>query len=186
MKHGRARQHHARREQTPSAICLAQPKPPVTNPRPEPEVARALSLPQSDEPLVNPTPAPPQSRQSRRQERRAQAKIGRRAPPIVSLALITPPVSVPVGPIVAPVAPVTPPRMVPIDMTDAAVALPRSRALAKPRSRVLVILERLFRGPFRRSKPIEALPPVEQLRSLRETLATVQQTLDRLLDQAPA
>lgn len=63
--------------------------------------------------------------------------------------------------------------------------LPRHKSLAKPRSRAMVILDRLFRGPFRR-RPIEALPPIDQLRALRDDLVRVQTTIDRLLDRAAA
>ncbi|MBA4047289.1 MAG: hypothetical protein C0476_01965 [Sphingomonas sp.] len=63
--------------------------------------------------------------------------------------------------------------------------LPRHKALAKPRSRAMIILDRLFRGPFRR-RPIEALPPIDQLRALRDNLASVQSTIDRLLANAAA
>ncbi|WP_337137664.1 hypothetical protein [Sphingomonas aquatica] len=163
---------------------------------PRPSERSAIPLPDTAEPLVERAPI---SRQSRRQERRAQAKAARRRGPVVTQPLPTstiaehlveepvvaaPPVTHPVA--VEPPAPPAEPVVAALDDPQL-TPLPRHRALTKPRSRAMVILDRLFRGPFRRRRPIDALPPLDQLRSLRDDLARVQGTIDRLLDQvAPA
>ncbi|MBY0283692.1 MAG: hypothetical protein K2W81_06975 [Sphingomonas sp.] len=146
----------------------------------------AIPLPDVDEPLVE---CGPLSRQSRRQERRAQAKAARRRGAPVSLAALVPTETAVVA-AVAPVADAIAPLAAPIAERaeqaapdPAMTPLPRHMALAKPRSRTMIILDRLFRGPFRR-RPIEALPPVDQLRMLRDDLASVQTTIDRLLANA--
>ncbi|MBX9859980.1 MAG: hypothetical protein K2Y20_10380 [Sphingomonas sp.] len=146
----------------------------------------AIPLPDVDEPLVE---CAPLSRQSRRQERRAQAKAARRRGVPVSLTPLVP-TETAVVEAVAPVAEAVAPLAAPIAERAEKAApdpeitpLPRHRALAKPRSRTMIILDRLFRGPFRR-RPIEALPPVDQLRMLRDDLASVQTTIDRLLANA--
>lgn len=194
MKQARARQRQSHRVRNASGAGLPPQRPPVTPPRASER--SAIPLPDSDEPLVERTPI---SRQSRRQERRAQAKAARRRGPVVAqplpaMTLVQHPVGT--SAVVAPAAAksaepepsATPPEPAIAALDDPYPApLPRHRALTKPRSRALVILDRLFRGPFRRRRPIEALPPVDQLRSLRDDLARVQGTIDRLLDQvAPA
>lgn len=113
--------------------------------------APALPLTDADEPLAITAP----SRQLRRQERRVQSKAARRGKP---------------G---APGAP--PVATLPEDLSP----LPRARALAKPRSRALVILDRLVR-PWRRAAPI-ATSPAAELDLLRRQLGAAQATLDRLL-----
>ncbi|WP_066648957.1 hypothetical protein [Sphingomonas sp. CCH10-B3] len=153
---------------------------------PRPSERSAIPLPDTAEPLVERAPI---SRQSRRQERRAQAKAARRRGPVVTQPLPTSTIAEhlvahPVA--VEPPAPPAEPVVAALDDPQL-TPLPRHRALTKPRSRAMVILDRLFRGPFRRRRPIDALPPLDQLRSLRDDLARVQGTIDRLLDQvAPA
>lgn len=193
MKQARARQRQSHRVRNTSGAGLPPQRPPVTPPRASER--SAIPLPDTNEPLVE---CPPISRQSRRQERRAQAKAARRRGPVVAQAL---PASTMAGhlaeesvtaasAVTHPAAPEPPAK--PEDPAIAALddpypaPLPRHRALTKPRSRAMVILDRLFRGPFRRHRPIDALPPVDQLRRLREDLARVQATIDRLLGSALA
>lgn len=184
MKQARTRQRHSHRDRNASDVGHAPQRPPVTPPR---STERgAIPLPDVDEPLVE---CGPLSRQSRRQERRAQAKAARRRGAPVSLAALVP-IETAVVAAVAPVADAIAPLAAPIAERaeqaapdPAMTPLPRHMALAKPRSRTMIILDRLFRGPFRR-RPIEALPPVDQLRMLRDDLASVQTTIDRLLANA--
>ena len=145
----------------------------------------AIPLPDVDEPLVERTP--PLSRQSRRQERRAQAKAARRRGTPVAVAPLVPTETTAIEAIepvadAAAAAPIAE-AAEQISIDPETTPLPRHKALARPRSRAMIILDRLFRGPFRR-RPIEALPPIDQLRALRDDLASVQTTIDRLLDRA--
>lgn len=151
MKQARARQRHARRNGTPAAIGLAPPKPPIAPPRAD---ASAIPLPASDEPLAITAP----SRQLRRQERRAQSKAGRRGKPEAAA--------------VAPIAEAPAPEPI--------APLPRSRSLAKPRSRALIILDRLVR-PWRRTVPVAPASSAAELHLLRRQLGAAQATLDRLM-----
>lgn len=193
MKQARARQRQSHRVRNASGAGAPPQRPPVTPPRPSER--SAIPLPDTAEPLVERAPI---SRQSRRQERRAQAKAARRRGPVVTQALPTstiaghlveetvvaaPAVTHPVT--VEPPAPPAEPAIAALDDPHPA-PLPRHRALTKPRSRAMVILDQLFRGPFRRHRPIDALPPLDQLRSLRDDLASVQATIDRLLASALA
>ena len=148
-----------------------------------------MPLPVVDEPLVE--SGAPLSRQSRRQERRARAKAARRRGVPVALAPVVPtetavanaddPVTEALTPLAAPIVQ----HCEPAAPDQEFAPLPRHKALARPRSRAMIILDRLFRSPFRR-RPIEALPPIDQLKMLRDDLATVQTTIDHLLAQAVA
>lgn len=183
MKQARTRQRHSHRDRNASVGSHAPQRPPVTPPRSTER--SAIPLPEVDEPLVEHTP--PLSRQSRRQERRAQAKAARRrGAPMAAAALVPTETAAiaavePVTEAVA-AAPIAEPAAQASSDPDV-TPLPRHKALAKPRRRAMIILDRLFRGPFRR-RPIEALPPIDQLRMLRDDLASVQGTIDRLLDRA--
>lgn len=184
MKQARTRQRQSHRDRNASGVGHAPQRPPVTPPRSTER--SAIPLPDVDEPLVE---CGPLSRQSRRQERRAQAKAARRRGAPVSLAALVP-TETAVVEAVASVADTIAPLAAPIAERAEQAApdpeitpLPRHLALAKPRSRAMIILDRLFRGPFRR-RAIEALPPIDQLRRLRDDLASVQSTIDRLLDRA--
>lgn len=84
MKKSRT-QRRSHRTSNPSVICLPPPKPPVTAPRREPEVERALRLPKNAEQLVV-DPAMDAdfevecyaTRQMRRRAKRAETKATRR------------------------------------------------------------------------------------------------------------
>lgn len=155
MKQARMRQRHVRRDRTPAAIGLAPPAPPVTAPRGD-TVASAADA------------ALPATRQLRRQERRAQAKAARRGTPTTALAeAATVPVEATAG---SPAAPREEEDLAP---------LPRHRALARPRSRLLVVIDRFVR-PLRRA-PAARPAPRDELEALRRQLAAAQATLDRLL-----
>lgn len=155
MKQARMRQRHARRDRTPAAIGLAPPAPPVTAPRGDAKPIAAEA-------------ALPATRQLRRQERRAQAKAARRGTPATVLAdAATVPVEAAADAHPAPRA------------DEALAPLPRSRALTKPRSRLLMVLDRLVR-PLRRATLVRATPR-DELEALRRQLSAAQATLDRLL-----
>lgn len=179
VRHRNARQHH----RTPSVICLPPPRLPVTPPREEREARTEdqLAIPLTDQPeaLVTDTPTLPQNRQQRRQALRDAAKAsgtrraGRAAKSTVSAA-------------------VDQPRIVPIEAaptlafkTEAAAEakelapLPRSQSLARPRSGMMIVLDRMLR-PLRRTATV----PADEMRLLQTQLAAAQQTLNRLLSAA--
>ena len=85
MKQARTRQRHSHRDRNASDVGHAPQRPPVTPPRSTER--SAIPLPDVDEPLVE---CGPLSRQSRRQERRAQAKAARRRGAPVSVAALVP------------------------------------------------------------------------------------------------
>lgn len=158
MKQARVHQRSARQNRTSAAIALPPPKPPVaSSPSNANSAKMAVPLPQGEEPLINNERAP--SRQLRRQQRRAKAKTARRAQS--STAAV--------------------PQAATAPATESLVAdtqpapLPRNRALAKPRSRFLTVIDRWLR-PSKTPAIVRS-----ELEALRNQIRTVQRTLDRLL-----
>lgn len=168
MKKSRTRQR-SHRTSTPSVICLPPPKPPVSAPRKEPEVERAMKLPSFSEPLV--TAESSSTRQLRRKARRAEAKSTKRKGVAVTYQT-----AAKVDPLPETPQPETQP-------------LPRNRALARQPSGVMAKLNAWFARlvPVRAARPPasfdrctpEAL--AEQMAALRAELAQVQGRLDRMI-----
>ena len=181
MKHGHQRQRQLHREKTSSVICLPPPKPPIAAPRPEPEVARAMPLPKKAEPHTlkgrRAAPAPlPQSRQLRRQTKRAQAKAvtrGTAAPAVIAdqtAMASTAPSSEPLAPL---------PK-------NRALALTQPRGLTQIGAQIGNWLRSLVMVRRPASGTSVARPAVSQIKALRREVAMIQRTLDQLLESSRA
>lgn len=200
MKKSRAR-NRSHRTSTPSVICLPPPKPPVTAPRKEPEVERALSLPNRIEPLVIDTMEGMEvddhaTRQMRRRARRAEARAGRSRRPVKQPAVAEIVREEPMLSVQALVeVPIEAPTLAPIELSAAAPVetafqsvaeapspLPTNRALIRRPAR---LLERLFGGwLLRRPAQVAHRDPdalTEQMLVLRTELALVQSRLDKII-----
>lgn len=177
MKNGRSHHRPSRnRNHTPTVICLPPPRPPITQPRMEPDATPAIPLPVGDEALAThhqPGEAAAQSRQLRRQARRAEMKASRRGPPLPGQVSAIPATAAPKA------------EMSPVG--ENVEPLPRNRSLAtQPRG--LARIGQWIGRLIRRSAPTRATPGdvVTQLRAMRSEMTQMQQTLDRLLGGAAA
>ena len=177
MKKGRAHQRHLhQRNKTPAVICLPPPAPPLVMPRKEPEALRAFVLPQTGEPLVS-APKPARKRKNTVSKTRRR----RTTPNTASAAKNS---AVKVKTENEPSEALHPPGPEPV------APLPRNMSLALPRQSALVVASRWLRKLVvkRRSPPVTigSAAAIAQITSLREEVARLQTTLDRLLDKATA
>lgn len=160
MKKSRT-QRRSHRTSNPSVICLPPPKPPVTAPRREPEVERAMRLPKIEEPLVVDPAVEADfevecyaTRQMRRRAKRAEAKATRRrgvpiAPETVATTVEEEAVAAPIEPIAEMIERI---GEAPIDSSADSLA----EALAKVRAEVALIAE-----PVAAPVPTAAPSPTE-------------------------
>jgi hypothetical protein len=162
MKNGRSHRRHSRHHgQTPAVICLPAPRPPIMTARKEADVPPALPLRDQPEALVAANDQDShQSRQLRRQARRAEVKAMRRGPEPHSA---------------------TP-------SAESLAPLPRNRALTALRrpalQRVGAWLRSLvMKQPRNRMSQDNA---VAHLKAMRTEVARMQRTLDWMLNGAPA
>lgn len=172
MKQGRVHQRRShQRNKTPSVICLPPPNPPLVQPRKEPEALRAFVLPQIGEPLAD-VPAKPQpNRETRRKTRTSKARKSSPKPAALKTAAVAANTADPLTPGPNPIAP-----------------LPRNMSLAMPRQSALTVVGRWLRSLVVKRRPvpvsISSAAAIAQITSLREEVARLQTTLDRLLDKA--
>lgn len=161
MKRSQARQHSRRRDRTPSVICLPPPQLPVA-PRREPAMVASREA-----------DAAALSRQARRKALRDEAKAMRRTGAVPETAAPPEPVPTPGA---------EPEPALPVVAAD--VPLPPERALvaARPRGLALVAHRMLVWSGLRRPAPVGGM--AQQLRALRDELATVQRSIDRLIEGA--
>ncbi|MEZ5656194.1 MAG: hypothetical protein R3E04_09960 [Sphingobium sp.] len=196
MKQGRSNQSRSRQHTaTPSVICLPPPKPPATLPRKEPEVLRALPLIEPEY-FAQPPAAKPVGRKARRKSRKGQSKASRRKPYVhaaakISADAVKPPECKPISPKEerASAAAATPQQSVAashIHWADETLfPLPRNLSLALPKRDRLVALGRWMRKMIMKRRPsapsMHSASAIEQITSLRDEVAHLQKTLDRLL-----
>ncbi len=197
MKQGRSSQSRMRQHTaTPSVICLPPPKPPATLPRKEPEVLRALPLPIEPEYFAQPPAAKPVGRKARRKSRKGQSKASRRKPYVHAAATVAahavkPPECKPISPKQEreSAAAATPSPNIDtshIHWADETLfPLPRNLSLALPKRDRLLALGRWMRKMIMKRRPsapsIGSASAIEQITSLRDEVAQLQKTLDRLL-----
>jgi hypothetical protein len=183
MKNGRShRRHSHQRSSTSSVICLPPPKPPVTAPKPEPEVERAIALSNdAEEQVVSQSRA--QSRQVRRQAARQEAKALKRRgmPPAQAVAAkeakekAASVAEAEVGPVEVPA------------MAETTAPLPRNRSLAPTRRSALQAAGIWLGSLVIKRKPVTpahaTTAAIMQVKAMRTELAAMQMSLDRMLDK---
>lgn len=165
MKNGRPRKYHQRRDKAPAVICLPPPKPPVTAPRHEPEIARALSFPVLEEPLVTKKQKKQKKSYSPRSEsRQLRDKAG-------CTNMKARPDDADPGKAAS---------------SDTLAPLPKSRSLTLTRPGMLHQLGSWLRGLVVVKKPVAGAAPasisVSQINALRRQVASMQKTLDRMAE----
>jgi hypothetical protein len=185
MKNGHShRRHSHQRSSTPSVICLPPPKPPVTAPRQEPEVERAMALSGGAEEHVTPERNVQQSRQIRRQAARQKAKAMKRRgmPPAQAVAAAEDSKEK-----VASVAETEAAPVEALAMAETTAPLPRNRSLAPTRRSALQAAGMWLRGLVIKRKPVTpahaTTTAIMQVKAMRTELAAMQMTLDRMLDK---